>query len=72
MPACLLSQAGLGAKLLDDTKVLCTMDAARDSPLQLTGLVHALTAISSMMSDMHVSAQLGADAEQEGSDRTKP
>lgn len=54
---------GIALKLLDDSKALCTTDRARDSPLQLTAAFHALTAVSSMMSDMHTSAQLSHDAD---------
>jgi len=37
----------------------------RDSPLQLTGALHLMTGISSMMSDMHTQSQLVFDAAEE-------
>ena len=61
----LLFLVGIALKVLDDSKALCTTDAARDSPLQLTAAFHALTAVSTVMSDMHTNAQLGHDAEAE-------
>ena len=50
---------------VDSTVSMCTTDAVRDSPLQLTAAFHALTAVSTVMSDMHTNAQLGHDAEAE-------
>ena len=61
----LLFVTGIALKLLDDSKVWCTTDAARDSPLQLTAAFHALTALSTLMSDRHTNAQLSHDAEAE-------
>ena len=62
----ILFTAGVALKVLDDSKILC-VGWARDSPLQLTGALHVLTGISSMLSDMHTQSQLDFDAEEKDS-----
>ena len=55
----------VAAKAVDDTKMGCTDDAARDSPLQLVGAFHVLMALSTALSNVHARAQICVDIEDE-------